>query len=66
MLEDLANFKASTMVWFFCVRDWRIPASECLNLSVVYQPFPPGLYSCTVTFKVFVQTAGGQELNVLE
>eukprot|EP00795_Rhopilema_esculentum_P017164 gene17164-8706_t len=25
VLEDLANFKASTMVWFFCVRDWRVP-----------------------------------------
>eukprot|EP00794_Sanderia_malayensis_P000445 gene445-1086_t len=26
VLEDLANFKASIMVWFFCVRDWRVSA----------------------------------------
>ena len=28
MLEDLAIFKSSAMMWFFCMRDWREAASK--------------------------------------
>ena len=27
VLEDLATFKSSAMMWFFCMRDWREAAS---------------------------------------
>ena len=26
VLEDLAAFKSSSMVWFFCMRDWKLPS----------------------------------------
>ena len=28
VLEDLAIFKSSAMMWFFCMRDWREAASK--------------------------------------
>ena len=26
VLEDLANFKSSSMLWFFCMREWKVAA----------------------------------------
>ena len=51
MLEDLANFKASTMVWFFCVRDWRIPGCEFVEFHA--HPFLILFYAlvCKIEFK---------------
>lgn len=31
VLEDLANFKSSAMMWFFCMRDWREACSMDLE-----------------------------------